>query len=67
MTAFIIAATLQEAMSVDKSASYVNSFKDLAGVKEVMLVKGYDRRHDWDTLYNIIVMRNIKVLICGRM
>lgn len=64
MTAFIIAATLQEAMSVDKSASYVNSSKDLVGVEEVMLVKGYDRRHDWGTLYNIIVMRNIKVLIC---
>ena len=64
MTAFIIAATLQEAMSVDKDAFYVNSSRDLVGVKEVRLVKGYDRRHDWDTLYNIIVMRNIKVLIC---
>ena len=49
---------------MDRSASYVNSSRDLVGVKEVMLVKGYDRRHDWDTLYNIIMMRNIKVLIC---
>ena len=64
MTTFIIAATLQEAMAVDRAASYVNSSKDLVGVKEVMLVKGYDRRHDWDTLYNIIMMRNNKVLIC---
>jgi len=65
---YIIAGSMREASALAQRLAldewqYINNVRDLRMAKSVLLGNGYENRHDWDTLYNYMLSKNISMKV----
>lgn len=65
---YIIAGSMKEASALAQRLGLedwqqINNVRDLRMAKSVLLGKGYESRHDWDTLYDFMLLRNISMKV----